>query len=344
MKKKLFFLSILASCALTAQDFHYSMFTMAPLTLNPALTGNFTGDIRIVNNYRMQWPTVSKAYKTYTLGVDMPIMKRDRRNASPDFFAVGLNANVDKAGSSKLRNNAYNACFSYNKSLDGIGMTYFSLGGSAGMSQRSISLDGSSWDMQFNGLAYDPSLPTGEINQADSYLYFDFAAGAAMTTVANDRFKMSGGLSVSHLSKPSVDFLGYKDKLYMRFCGHYNAQIAIGANSNAWLTPVVQYVQQGPARLINAGVGIKCQLSQRSHYTNYQSDKFFSIGGMYRMADAVSMYTRFDYDAFGIGFNYDFNVSRLTTASKGVGAFEFMVIYTGMFGPRNGRMSNPSFF
>src|SRR4051812_43081822 len=102
MKKRLLiFLAVCGICGMNkihSQDFHYSMFTMAPLTLNPALTGNFTGDLRIVNNYRMQWSTVSKPYTTYTFGGDVHLPKKDRHKASPDFFAVGLNIDVDKAG------------------------------------------------------------------------------------------------------------------------------------------------------------------------------------------------------------------------------------------------------
>lgn len=344
MKRLLLIISVLSCGILSAQDFHYSMFTMSPLTLNPALTGNFTGDIRIVNNYRMQWSTVSKPYSTYTFGGDMPLVRKDKRKASPDFFAVGLNANVDKAGSTNLKNNAFNGSFSYNKSMDGTGATYFSMGFMAGLAQRSISLNSASWDLQFNGLEYDAALPTGETSPADSYFYFDFSGGVAFTTVKNDRFKMNGGLAVSHLNRPSIDFLGNKDKLYLKFCFHYNAQIALGSNSNAWLVPQVQYVQHGPARLINAGAGVKYRLTEHSHYTNFQSDKSMTIGGMYRLGDAASGYIRFDVGPVGAAFNYDLNLSKLTAATNGMGAFEFMLIYTGLYSSRNTRMSNASFF
>lgn len=344
MKRFVFLFAVFSCGMIAAQDFHYSMFTMSPLTLNPALTGNFTGDLRIINNYRMQWSSVTKPYTTYTFGGDMPLPKKDKRKASPDFFAVGLNVNVDKAGSSNLRNNAFNGSFSYNKSMDGIGATYFSVGFMAGAASRSISLGSASWDRQFNGLEYDAALPNGESNSSDSYLYFDYATGIAITTVKNSRFKMNGGLAVHHLSRPSIDFLGNTDKLYLKFGLHYNAQIALGANSNAWLVPQLQYVQHGPARLVNLGAGVKYQLSERSHYTNYQSEKSMTIGGMYRLGDAASAYIRFDIGPVGAAFNYDLNVSKLTAASNGMGALEFMLIYTGIYSGKNSRMANPSFF
>lgn len=331
---------------LGAQDFHYSMFTMAPLTLNPALTGNYTGDLRIVNNYRMQWASVAaKPYTTYSFGGDMPLPKKDKHKASPDFFAVGLNVNVDKAGSTSLKNNQFAALASYNKSLDGTGSTFFSIGFEAGMIQRSINLASTSWDMQFDGLNYDPALATGETALPnDHYLFGDYAAGIAITTVKNDRFKMNGGAGVSHLSRPQVHFLGRDDKLYMKITGHFSAQVALGQNSNAWLLPQVEYVQQGPARMVNLGAGVKYRLQERSHYTGYQNDRAFSIGGMYRLGDAVSGYMRVDIGPIGAAFNYDLNVSSLTTVSQGKGALEFMLIYTGIYNNQNTRLSKPSFF
>lgn len=346
MKRILIFIfSVGCSIGVSAQDFHYSLFTMAPLTLNPAMTGNFTGDLRIVNNYRTQWGSVSKPYSTFSFGGDMPLKKKDKKKSSPDFFAIGLNVNVDKAGSTSLKNNQGMASFSYNKSLDGVGATFFSLGFQAGINQRSINLGGASWDMQFDGLNYDAALPTGETALPnDHYLYGDYAAGIGFTSVANERFKISAGASASHLSRPQINFLGGSDRMFMKFGFHFSSQIALGANSNAWLVPAIQYVQQGPARLINAGAGVKYKMQERSHYTSHQNDRSFTIGGMYRLQDAVSAYVRVDIGPIGAAFNYDINVSKLTAATSGKGALEFMLIYTGIYSNQNTRMSKPSFF
>ncbi|HET6992533.1 MAG TPA: PorP/SprF family type IX secretion system membrane protein, partial [Bacteroidia bacterium] len=299
----------------------------------------------IINNYRMQWSSITKPYSTYTFGGDMPLSKRGRRKDNPDFFAIGFNANVDKAGSTSLKNNQFNAMFSFNKALDGTGQTFFSVGFSAGVNQRSINLASSSWDQQFDGMNYDPTLASGETALPnDHYIFGDYSTGIAFTSVGNARFKMNGGASVSHLSRPEIDFLGGKDRLYMKFGFHYSAQIALGENSNAWLLPQLQYVMQGPAKLINVGTGVKFQLQERSHYTGYQSDRSFTIGGMYRLGDAVSGYVRVDIGAVGAAFNYDINVSRLTAASSGRGALEFMLIYTGIYKEQNTRLAKPSFF
>lgn len=57
-----------------AQDPHFSQFFASPLTLNPALTGKFDGNLRATGNYRNQWPTINRAFTTTTVSVDFPIM------------------------------------------------------------------------------------------------------------------------------------------------------------------------------------------------------------------------------------------------------------------------------
>ncbi|MCU0433337.1 MAG: PorP/SprF family type IX secretion system membrane protein [Bacteroidia bacterium] len=347
MKKHLLATVFFSVTALTiwAQDFHYSLFHMAPLTVNPALTGNFTGDLRVINNYRTQWSAVSKPFVTYSLGVDMPFQNRNKRKQSRDFFAIGLNANVDKAGSTQLKNNSVNVSGSYNKSLDGSNRTFFSFGLQAGFNQRSIDLAGSSWGRQFNGLTYDASLPTGEATAfGDAYFYLDVASGVAITTTFNDRFRMNVGVGAHHLTRPVISFLGSDDQLYRKIMAHWSAQVKLGESGNSFLLPRILFARQGPSQLINLGLGMKFKLSERSRYTNYQEEKSFSFGGMYRTGDALSAWVRIDYGPVGAAVNYDFNVSRLTTASQGRGALEAMVIYTGIFHNQNTRLASPSFF
>lgn len=345
MKKNLLTLGLIGAALVGfAQDYHYSMFTMAPLTINPALTGNFTGDLRIVNNYRMQWTPI-KPFTTYTFGGDMQIRRRDRMKTSPDFFAVGINVNMDKAGSTLLKNNSYNGMFSYNKSLDGVGHTYFSIGAMVGLSQRSINTTGTTWGMQWNGLQYDPSLATGEITGfQDSFSFLDVGVGAAVTMTGNQRFKMSFGVGMFHLTRPRVDFLGISDKLYIRTNVHWKAEIATSDDAISWIVPQAMYVQHGPARMINVGLGWKYRFTERSRYTNYQNEKSMTIGGLYRLGDAFSGYLRLDIASVGVGFSYDLNVSGLKPATNGLGAMEFMLIYTGIYSNRNTRSENRSFF
>lgn len=64
-----------------AQDIHFSQFYMAPLFLNPAMTGVMNCNHRVIANYRNQWASIlrSNAYNTYNVSYDnkMPVGRYD---------------------------------------------------------------------------------------------------------------------------------------------------------------------------------------------------------------------------------------------------------------------------
>lgn len=327
--KKIFAIlaGVTALATVQAQDFHYTLYHMSPLTLNPGNTGAFSGDLRVVNNYRMQWFTVSTPYRTLTAAVDGGIFRGKMK--SKDFFAAGFAFSNDQAGSSSFKTNRYDLSMAFHKDLSGMAENYITLGFQAGMGQQSVSLSALSWDVQYNGLSYDPSLPSLEGGGA-AKTWMDYSTGLTWNYTGNERFRTGAGIALLHIGRPNVGVYG-GDALYRKWNLHWTAQIALGANSNAVLVPNVLFSKQGPNRLLNAGAGVKYLLQESSKYTGYHQEKSFTIGGAYRLMDAASAYMRFDYGGWGIGFSYDFNISELTVASKGVGALEFMAIYTGAF-------------
>ena len=73
-----------------AQDIHFTQFTAAPLTVNPAFTGNFDGQWRATAIYRTQCKEVSpQAYQTYGASFDMPIIQD---LTIDDYLAAGCTA------------------------------------------------------------------------------------------------------------------------------------------------------------------------------------------------------------------------------------------------------------
>ncbi len=343
--KNLFITVLTIGCTtfVQAQDFHYSLFQMSPMTLNPGMIGNFTGDLRVVSNYRTQWSSISDPYKTITASVEMPLNGTDGRKR--DYFTLALNFNTDKAGAFQLKTTQYNAGFSYNKSFDGAGQNNFTVGFLTGATQRSIALSGVRWDSQFNGLVYDPSLSSGEATAfGESYYHLDLSTGIAYTSASNKRFRFALGAGMWHVARPRVAFLGNSDRMYRKAVAHASCQIALGENSNAYFVPAVQYVRQGPSQTINVNGGIKYELQDRSRYTGYQESKSFTLGGAYRVGDAASAYLRLDVGRFATAFTYDFNLSGLTLATQGRGAMEVMLVYNGIWKSKNTRLSNSSFF
>ncbi|MCX7955114.1 MAG: type IX secretion system membrane protein PorP/SprF, partial [Bacteroidales bacterium] len=50
-----------------------------------------------------------------------------------------------------------------------------------------------------------------------------------------------------------------------------------------------------------------------------------TIGGYYRVGDALVLLTQLDWDQFSLGLSYDVNLSDLTKATNSFGAFEVTV-------------------
>ena len=105
MKKNfsLLFLSVLFCFAAFAQDPGFSQFFASPLTLNPALTGKFNGDLRVAGNYRNQWPSINNAFITSTISVDMPILKD--RLPDNNTWGVGVMGMTDRTANGILVSN-----------------------------------------------------------------------------------------------------------------------------------------------------------------------------------------------------------------------------------------------
>lgn len=336
--------AVIFSSLCRAQDFQYSLFNMAPLVINPALTGNYDGDLRVINNYRTQWSAVAKPFITYSLSADKPFLSSDEKASANDFFAAGLLFNADKAGSSQLKNTSFMASGSYNKSLDGARNSIFSFGLMMGLQQRSLSLAKLSWDSQYNGFTYDPSLPSNESSvSGDAHYHFDMTGGLAFTSRLTEQVRMNGGIALHHLTRPKINLTPETDRLYRKLAIHASSQISLNENQNSWILPRVLFVQQGPSRLLNLGLGVKFRLNERSRYTNFKEEKNISFGMMYRLQDAVSGWLRIDYGSFAGAICYDINVSLLKPASQGKGAMELMLMYTGIYSSANTRMANRRF-
>src|ERR1700712_3430420 len=106
-------ISFCISFSIKAQDPHFSQFFASPLTLNPALTGKFDGNLRIAGNYRNQWPTINNAFTTPTISADFTIL--NNRLPENDRWGLGILAVTDKQADGVLKNSYYSISTAYHK-------------------------------------------------------------------------------------------------------------------------------------------------------------------------------------------------------------------------------------
>jgi type IX secretion system PorP/SprF family membrane protein len=342
--KKIFTLSLISvlfATSVQAQDMHFSQYLTSPLNLNPALTGVMNEDIRIGCNYRNQWKSVSaEPYRTISAFVDGTLPPKRKTN---DFFGLGLVFNSDKAGASQLNINQANVSLSYNKMLIPSSGGMLSIGFQAGAGQRSMTYDALTWDRQYNGVRYDPTLSSGESPIGSSLTYLDVSFGLNWSQRFGKNFRLSTGASLWHINKPSISLSKVADDpLYMKIGFNAVGQYTMPTRPGTSILPSVVFFQQGTQRLLNVGAAWRYRLVEQSKYTGWVQETAIVAGLYYRLQDATFINVRIDYMDFSLGVNYDFNISTLQIASSSRGGMELCLMYKKAllqkerYNPKNG--------
>ena len=184
MRKLLcFFLCCFSVFSVTAQDPNFSQFFASPLTLNPALTGKFNGDLRLAGNYRNQWPTINNAFTTYTVSADLNILQD--RISEIDQFGVGAMAFSDQSGNGILKNNYLGLSTAYHKGLDENGYNQIGAGFQATYVNKRLDITNLKFEDQLTSLGFTGV--TSEVFSANqiSLSYLDVNAGILLNGTSN---------------------------------------------------------------------------------------------------------------------------------------------------------------
>lgn len=329
MKKIYSILAFILSCVFAnAQDIHFSQFYQSPFNLNPALTGQFDGAYRFIGNQRTQWRSVTTPYSTFGLSADARSLQLPDGRLNPkDGSALDTKLNTgisffnDKAGDSKLKTTVVNFAVSKEIQLGADGKQRFIPGVMLGFSSMRIDYSALSYDNQWNGMLYDPSINSGENYARNSRGYFNLNVGFAYLKQISKREQFLAGISMFNLSNPKQSFFddGYvKLDMRLNIHGQYRFQF-----HEQWLAePMLIFMSQGVYKEFNIG-GL-------THYV--LDDKTWTYRTIYagvfgRVKDAGYLVAGMQYDAWNVGISYDINTSNLRPASNGRGGFELSVVY-----------------
>lgn len=309
----------------TAQDIHFSQFYISPLYINPAMAGFGETEYRVNTQYRSQWAGISNPYKTMQASGDIRFFKDEWKRGYP---GLGIAFYSDKAGKSKMGTTEMNVSFSHTINLDDDNTL------SGGMQfayvQKSIDVSNLRWDNQYNGVAYDPSLPTGENIIAEPFTYMDMASGFMWNYKPYDEFNLHLGISGFHLLLPKQSyFKDNSERLNMRFVLHGGSEIKLTAR-RVYILPKMLLMNQGGAIEFIAGGLVKYMIGMDSKYTGAYTSSGVSFGGLYRWGDALSIQGFFDYrNSLSIGMSYDLNLSDFNEATNVFAALEISLAYRG---------------
>jgi type IX secretion system PorP/SprF family membrane protein len=322
------FLSILSIAQ--SQDLHISQFTMSPLMLNPASSGSLQQRDATVT-HRNQWASISNPFRTFALAANTRFgdLNKERRG----FWGAGLLAFNDQAGDGNMRTNAAGLNLVYHLRLS----RYQHIGfGMQGMyMSRFVDYAKFQWASQYDGAAYNSYLPTGESGFVQNFGFVDVNTGvyytlnntAAEVNVADNNYRVvNAGIAFHHITTPRYAFgsNSFEENLYVKMVVHGNSLWSL-PNSSLAIAPNFIYSKQGPHDMLNVGSSVRLGINGNSKYTALVKNYAVYGGINYRLRDAIITSGMLEYGNYQFGLSYDFNISRLATASSGRGAVEFQL-------------------
>jgi type IX secretion system PorP/SprF family membrane protein len=322
-------ISLLCERSARGQDIHFSQFFEAPLLRNPSLAGIFTGDYRVQAVFRDQWSSFTNAYRTGSLNGEYKMSV----GKGSDFLTVGLQLLYDKAGSAALSTTELLPALNYHKSLSDDHPMYLSLGFMGGLVEKRIDMSKVTTNSQYNGTAFDPALPDGELLVNPTIRYLDGSLGLSFNTVfgqdkANSLFF---GAALHHVNRPKNSF--YKSTIELDAKYVFSGGMKLTINEFAFFTIQADHTRQGSATETIGGALYSYKLGDDPENSNY----ILSLGSFLRWKDALIPVLKLEMNALAVSLSYDVNVSQLKTVSQGRGGIELSVSYIGFLSRENAK-------
>lgn len=241
--------ALLAYLPASAQDHMYSQFFNSPVYLNPALNGQFPGDLRMNLIYRNQYTSIPGSLSYLTASIDYNV---------PEFGGgIGLLFTRSSEGSAYLNKNNIAGIYSYSVGSEDFVLSF---GLQAGVTNRSVDFSKLVFGDQVDPrLGYVPGLETGADKPAfNNKFYFDSGVGINLTL---KNFNIGG--AAQHINRPNESFTGTPSKLPMRGTLHASFRYNLTRDDNlddedkSYIIPSVVFYKQAQAQSISAGMQYK---------------------------------------------------------------------------------------
>lgn len=318
---RLLVLALFCTCKIAySQDIHFTQFYTSPLTLNPAFTGDYSGDYRFMNLYRSQWSSFDPGYITNAFGYDRQFYVNN------DKLSAGLNIVYDKSGINALKVTKINLSAAYHKWW-GKNNVHFGIQG--GYILKAFDVSKLTFPDQFNNNIgyFDGTLVTTDAGINDHTNYIDLNAGFSWNHKYG-KHTPKIGFAVFHINQPQDRFFKANNKLPMR--NVITLADKWEMNSRIYITPMMLYMEQIEANDLMFGGTVTKKVSDNQSKITSINAGVFSRNSFNSQSDALALVAGFNYNHFDFGFSYDINISDLDVATNKHGAFEISIIYTAI--------------
>jgi type IX secretion system PorP/SprF family membrane protein len=323
---------------LKAQDPQFSQFFAAPLTLNPALSGAFSGRYRVGLVYRNQWQNqLESPMSTYAAAADFRFGLQSQGKKRSDGLGAGILFYADRFGNTGFSTNQIAVSAAYHKSLSDFNDQYLTLGAQIGIAQRNVNFENIFFQDQFNGTnGYTD--PTAEPFPENNFTYPDLGVGLNYTWVPRSGAALFAGVAMHHITEPETSFFttaenpedNNSNKLHRKITTYLAGRIPI--SDAVQFHPRALMFVQGPHRMVNAGSNLRLLFNEIAGTAVH-------IGGWARVVkgttapfvmDSVVAMAGFEFSNILLGFSYDIGLSSLDTGNPmRRNVFEVSIAYLG---------------
>ena len=339
----LLFASLAFAGGLVAQDVHYTLHNYAPLQLNPANTGAFSGSVRVGGVYRGQWYSLN-GINTPTAYADAPLAFGFRKQ---DWIGVGALLIADRAGDFNLSSTFFGMSAAYHLALDKKRRNVLTIGAQYGSTSYGLQMPD---DIPNQQRIIDPSLggggtspemigqpnvggPNSGNNNNDSYNDINAGVRLKLLLDAKKQNIFTAGVSLLHLATPdrrSLVMVAPRDTTMgpinspgrgareRRRTLHAHTRLDLEMNDKWRFQPTAFY---------QASAGTSSLQVQAWGQRNLKKDLDMRIGLGYRTGDAAQVLFGFDTDRLRAALSYDVTVSQARNIDSYQGAFELGVAY-----------------
>ena len=314
MQRNLFFIIVfLIGCAsfTSGQDLNHSNVRYSPLFLNPALTGNFLGNIRFGSTYRDQGKHfLYEGYKTLNLYVDSPISIDIRKN---DWIGIGLQLYTDKAGGRSLITNGVIFNAAYHFAIDEKYKNVISIGVQYGLLQKKLNDSEIVFESDFR----DPGVLLVDRAQLIEYnvSFKDLNIGINYKAKLSKIATLNIGISGYHLFKPNYKAISHNNYFDRRLTLH--TSLFYKTSKTFFIKPQVI------VSLSDISFNIMPQLKTFYKLKKDKNNTDMVYAGLgYRAIDAIQLMFGVNYKKWDVGIAYDIIVSSAAPYHNSRGGFE----------------------
>lgn len=321
-----------------AQDIHFSQFYASPLTLNPALTGNFNGFYRITGIYRNQYPGLSSnrpVFSTPSVSVDLSLLREKIKKGA---LGVGVVFFNDQQNGKTFNQNQLMFSLAYNMGFGPKNKVQLGLGLQGGVTMLKMDPSNFHFDQGYDAnLDYDQSYSDGSYNSgtrvkgvfnAGLFFKYDFYTGMRFYT----------GYAFNNATNYKQDFIKNNPQSFkLPFRHTLHGGFEFEYKDKAVFIPGYLFMYQQKANETNFGLtaGVHVIKDPAKRATLFLG-LWNRINNQYTLIPKIG----FEWKGFRAGFAYDVHLTRQYKDYKSIGGqlpqgFEITLSYIGnIFQPK----------